>query len=184
MEKLIEKQYTKAFSDTDIKKLCDNKVKIIMYSKLCKIKDISQILKPHGACVILYETKQNYGHWCVLLEQKSGKKKKNIEHFDSYGMKPDDELAYIPENYKHTGGEDYPWLTYLLAKATSPKGKYNKVAYNDYPLQESKNDISTCGRWCGMRVVLKQLNIDQFIKLFTKQKLKPDWYVTALTSFI
>lgn len=186
MDKYIKESYGKAFSDSDIKTLCDNKVKIVMYSKFKSIKDIRQVLEPFGACIILYETKQGYGHWCALLLQKSSVKGRvaDIEHFDSYGMRPDDELSYVPENLRQSLGEDYPHLTYLLAKATGPKGVFGRVVYNSYPLQKSKKDTSTCGRWCGLRVVFKRLNIDQFIKMFKGQKFEPDWYATALTAFV
>lgn len=187
MDQLIKNSYGKAFSDDDIKTLCDGKVKIVMYSKFKKIKSIDQVLNPYGSCIILYETKQGYGHWCALLTRPTKVKGKiaDIEHFDSYGMKPDDELKYVPENYKVEGGEEYPWLTYLLAKATNPKtGRYGRVIYNEYPLQKSKKDTSTCGRWCGIRIVFKHLSIEKFVKLFARQKFEPDWYVTALTTFI
>lgn len=181
MDSLIKKSQSKPFSDQDIKTLCENKVKIVLYSKLKKYSDIDKILDPHDCCIILYETKHNYGHWCALLRQKINEKL-FIEHFDSYGMKPDAELAYVPNYYKKELGEDTPRLTYLLAKAT--QNKYHGVIYNEYPLQKVKNDISTCGRWCGLRIVLKDLTLEEFINLFKKQKFDPDWYVTALTSFV
>ncbi len=184
MDKVIKDSFAKAFSDKEIKAACDGKVRIIQYKQLAGISNIDQILNPYGACIILYTTDRNYGHWVTLLRQASGKRKPNLEHFDSYGFKPDDELKFVPDDFKAEDNEDFPYLTRLLYQATLPNGPYNQVTYNEHKLQKYQEGTSTCGRWAAMRVILKDLTLQQFIKLFTKQHFSPDWYVTAMTLFL
>ncbi len=75
-------------------------------------------------------------------------------------------------------GQDLPHLTELLYN--SPY----QVIYNKVKLQKFKNETNTCGRWCGLRVALRHLNLKQFCSMFLKQKFDPDYYVTALTLFV
>jgi hypothetical protein len=179
MDKAIIYSLNKAFSDHDIYEACDGQVNIYQYKQIKNMQHIDDLLEPYGACVILYTTKKNYGHWVTLLRQAD----KSIEHFDSYGFKPDDELEFVPDSYKHVDAEDYPYLTRLLYDAVNGGG-YKKIIYNEHKLQQYKGNINTCGRWAAMRVILKELSLKEFIKLFTKQHFSPDWYVTAMTLFI
>ena len=54
---------------------------------------------------MLYETKQNFGHWTALIKQQNF-----IEFFDSYGLQLDQELNYA--TYDNT-----PYLTNLVNKS-------------------------------------------------------------------
>lgn len=167
-----------AFYTDEIMKLCDGKVKIVRYQDLYKYKNIDDLLKPYNACIILIETQENFGHWTALLKYKQDGRW-TVEHFDSYGLSPDDELKFVPDSMKRKLGEDHPKLTEFLYK--SPY----KVVYNKYKLQELKKGVNTCGRWCGLRVVFKDIPLKKFIEAFKNSKrMSPDEWVVALTSFI
>src|SRR6185437_3614673 len=159
-----------ALSNTDISKALNNKTKIIQYKDLLNYKDIDDLLYPHNKAVILYNTKENYGHWTCIIKRND-----SIEMFDSYGYKPDDQQKYITEKVKSENNMDFPYLTYLLYKS---KNKY-KIHYNNYKLQSEKDGINTCGRWVILRIHLKEMNIDEFSKL-----IKNDKNVYYLTSEI
>jgi hypothetical protein len=141
------------------------------------MRNIEEALGQHGACIILYETRKGYGHWVALLLHKD-KNGKYLEHFDSYALKPDQELNFTSSKMRHELGQDLPYLTNLMYNSDYP------IVYNKVKLQKFKNDTNTCGRWCGMRVALRNLNLKQFCSLFLKQKFEPDYYITALTLFV
>lgn len=175
MNALISKLKEKAFSDKDIIKLCKKKVRIIKYPELSKFKNIMTALGPHKALIILYEIEKNYGHWVSLFQNSKG----NIEFFDPYGLKPDDELKFISKNFRKINNEKYPHLTALLLNSDKP------IEYNETRLQQYKEDVNTCGRWCGLRILFRNMLLKDFIKLFKKnKKYSPDFLATSLTLFI
>lgn len=180
MDRLIKESEKNSFYTDEIVKLCEGKVKILRYQDLKNAKNIDEVLKPWGSTIILVETKHNYGHWIALLKYKDKHSGKNIvEHFDSYGIIPDDELEFVPNEMKGELGADRRYLTSLLAKCPY------KVIYNNVQLQKFDKGVSTCGRWCGLRVKFKDVPLDKFVSCFKNaKKLNPDEWVTALTTFI
>ena len=150
----------KSLSNQDIENFLGHSPNIIRYKDLKKFNSIDQALK-NGYVIILYETKQNFGHWVLVFKRN----KNTIEHFDSYGIKPDDELDFIKPIFKIINGTVKPYLTYLLLKS-----KY-KVEYNEFKLQKMAPNINTCGRWILLRLLLKDYDIYDFKKILDK-KLK------------
>lgn len=162
----------KSLSDNDILNFLPN-CKIIKYNELSNYDNINNLLNSSKFIIILYETKMNYGHWCCIFLNN----KNNIEFFDSYGCIPDLQLKYIPTVFRKQNNELFPHLTWLLINCN------NKIEYNNYKFQKNKKGINTCGRWCVVRCILSDLNIDEFYKLFKKYKNK-DKIITELTYII
>jgi hypothetical protein len=161
----------KALSNTDIMNLIGGKANLMIYSQLQDYDDLDDVLGKYGALVLLYETSRNFGHWVCVFKVNNN----TIEHFDSYGLKPDDEIKFIPEYFRKIAGADYPHLTALL---------YNsgyKVIYNEYQLQEKKSGINTCGRWVATRLNYRNIPQKKFAKFFLEYN-DPDAVVTYLTS--
>jgi len=166
MDYLIENAETIDLTGEDIVKICEGKVKVVPYHELAGVNSIEELLQPFDAVILLYEVKQNFGHYTALLIDPDG----NLEFFDSYGFAPDQELNYA--KYDNT-----PYLTNLLKK-------YNgNIVYNNYQFQEWVKDVNTCGRWTSTRVrMAKKYNLNQFQKLFSNLKFyNGDWLVSALT---
>jgi len=150
----------------DIEKITNNKCKIVSYHNLETIKSIDDLLTNNGACVILYETKHNFGHWTALIRQSPN----TLEFFDSYGFQLDQELNYAKYN-------NIPYLSNLV-KASN----YNNIIQNKHRLQQYAHEINTCGRWTSLRVVMKNMPISDFVKLFSTDKsFNGDFWATALT---
>lgn len=167
----------KTLSNGDIENFLGHKPNLITYKELKKYDDIDKVLGKYGYVIILYETKQNFGHWTLIFKRN----KNTIEHFDSYGLKPDDELKFIKTLFKITNGTYQPYLTYLLLKSGY------KIEYNEFPFQQMKQNINTCGRWILLRLKNKDLDIYEFKKMLDKNlkkyKLKSyDELVTKLIS--
>jgi hypothetical protein len=161
----------KALTNDEISELLNGHVKVMTYSELKKYHHIDELLEPYGCAIILYQTKKNFGHWIALIKQGPH----IIEHFDSYGIKPDNELKFVKSYMRSELGQDYPHLTYLLYHCDY------QLSYNQYRLQKFKKNISTCGRWCVTRCILRNVPLDEFVKLFKIKGYTPDDVVTLLT---
>ena len=171
---MSKQEINRGLSSVDISSLLGDKVRVLTYKQLRDFDNIYDVLKPYGNAVLLYETSKNWGHWvCLFKDPKSN----IIEHFDSYGIRPDDEIKFVPKYFRKIGGEDLPHLTALLYKSNAP------IRYNHHKLQSSRRGVSTCGRWCVLRLIFKDLDENNFKKLFDGKGDK-DKYVTILTNSI
>jgi hypothetical protein len=157
-------------SDSDISRFIPN---IVKYSEL---KDINpRKLLNELPVVILYETGPNYGHWTLLHRLKNG----NVEFFDSYGFKPDEEFYFIDKGYQYP---HYLWK--LLVDIKKLLGR-NGIHYNEYHLQSSSDRrVATCGRWVILRHLFNDVDIDAFnrgvIGLSGRLGISPDELVSRI----
>ena len=175
----IIKQYQDiALSNHEVLKLVDGKANVILYPDLHKYDTIDEILDPYGACILLFEAQPHYGHWCCVF--KIGKNL--IEFFNPYGGYPDDSLKHIPSRFRKISNQDYPHLSWLLINS-----RYD-LSYNEHRFQSHGPDIKTCGRWCAVRLLCRNMPLDEFYKMikhYTKMfKLNGDEFVTLLTMYI
>jgi hypothetical protein len=108
---------------------------------------------PPRPFVILYETEPNWGHWVACVDTPEG-----IEHFDSYGIVPDNELKWVPEGFAKGSGQDVKRLLELLYDENQRIG--TPINYNAHKLQGPTS--STCGRWCILRNMFSRLGNDDF----------------------
>lgn len=173
MESNINQEVFRSLSGDEVLDLCHHKANLIVYEDLKKYKSIDDLLYPYGSAIILYEYDRNnnesYGHYVCLNRLPSGE----IEHFDSLLYKPDQELKMIPESIKRKTRQNKAYLAKMLFDSKYP------ISYNHYKLQSDKT--ATCGRWAGLRCLLKKLTLDEFADLFMNRKYSPDVLVTALT---
>lgn len=152
-------------SGLDMKSLTPDAT-VMTYRELKKHKVL-----PKLPLVILYETSPGIGHWVIVLETPEG-----IEHFDSYGIKPDGEISFVPTKWRAALGMQQPHLIQLLLDTMKP------INFNDWPLQ-GKGRIATCGRWCTLRARYRELTSDAFggmiMKVAKKFGIAPDLVVSA-----
>ena len=178
MNKILEHLEAKPLSGGDILDAVDGQTKVIRYSAIHRFRTIEQLLAPFDSAVILYETRKGFGHWtCVFLNRKTGV----LEFFDPYGKPIDSQLNFIPKDIKEATHQDYPYLAKLML--ASPY----KLAYNQEPLQKSKNDINSCGRHVAMRLIMRDLGIKEYLQFLKQQRggaLNPDGVVSMLTAFV
>ena len=132
---------------------------------------IFDLLGKSKTLVLLYLTKANSGHWTTVFERPNG----DIECFDSLGYCPDDELNFVPHEFQHESNQNHTYLLAMLAKAN------RRIYYNKDALQHTHPDISTCGRWVICRIALRDMPIDEFVKMMRSSELAPDEIVTLAT---
>lgn len=196
--KEVNKEISDSLSNVEMKDFLDKHNKqanIYTYEELSRFNHLDELLKPHDRCVILYETSTEpiYGHWCCLFKNAiPGMDGQIINFFDSYGYKPDSELNWksIPEYVRKVSGEDHTHLLYLLNKYLEQYPDI-EIYYNPYDFQEKKKGVSTCGRHVLSRLLLQNLDTDQYKHFIDKsckivgkelnQKINPDQLVTIFT---
>ena len=121
----------------------------------------------------MYQQEPQYGHWTAVFRQG----KDAIEFFDPYSGMPDCELEWTSPEMREQLNMNYPYLTELLYKAPHNLD----IIYNEHKFQKDGKNISTCGRWCGIRVALKDLPLTEFVQLFDKKSPFNDDIVTIMT---
>ena len=168
-EKFIDEERERALSDYDILKILEGRSNLLLYEDLANAPSLDYILGEYGACVILYQTTKNFGHWVCIFKRND----ELVEYFDSYGMFVDDELKYIPQNFRKVSNQDYPHLTALMYQ--SPY----KLSYNNYEFQKMKKGYNTCGRWVCLRILLRNMCLCNFKDLFKRED--GDNLVTLIT---
>ncbi len=171
MENIINKLEQKSLSNEDIMNFCNGKVNIVTYKELNNYNSLDEVLHPFDACILLYETKESYGHWCAIVKISDDE----VEFFDSYGLFPDDEKSFINPAFLIKSGQKLPILTRLLYECPY------KLSFNEHKFQSDKNNMNTCGRWCCLRVKLKRLTLKEFKKVFTSSNYNPDFIATLLS---
>ena len=156
-------------SSQDIRDSMDGKVKVIRYGELSEYNNIDDLLYPYGNVAILYQTKPNYGHWTCIFKRKvkRGEKKgyrrgpnEEIEFFDPYGIMLDDELEFIPYQFRVESNQVNKYLTNLLMKSKYP------ININHIPFQELKDGVNSCGRHVCLRMLLKNMSLKDYTKIF------------------
>ena len=160
----------RALTNDEVLKLCNYKCNYLNYKELTGYENINDAMGEYGALVLLYLSKENYGHYtCVFVRDKN-----TIEMFDSFGFEmPDDEFKYIEKKERIKNSEIYPYLTKLLYDS----GKKIEVNVDQLQAFEAK----TCGRHVAVRLRLRDINIDDYVKLMKSTKLTPDELVIYLT---
>lgn len=148
----IDKAEDIALSDRTLLKLIDGKAKIVLYPDLIHYDNIDEVMGKYGCAIILFETKRNYGHWCCVFKVKPNE----IEFFNPYGGYPDDSLDYIPTEFRLVSHQYYPHLSKLLYD--SPY----KLSYNEHQFQKHGTGIRTCGRHCAVRILLRNLSLEDY----------------------
>lgn len=166
----IDTYKSKSLSDIDMKALMGGRCNILVYGELQRVSDLNQILKPYDVCFILYEWYPGYGHWCALVRHKNTG---GVEFFDPYGGFPDSQLSHVPADFVHESGQDDKYLSKLMLKYDGP------LSYNEFKFQHKDKNISSCGRWCCLRAILKDVGLNEFKKLFFGKH--SDEIATALT---
>ena len=165
-------------SNKDILNKLKGRTNVTMYNQLNQVNDIEDVMKDDSV-VILFEKQPKNGHWVALIKNFNKKRgRPTIEFFDSYGMFPDDEKEYIDDGFLNQSNQKYNKLSELLAKASD---KYD-IEYNNYQLQKKTKDVYTCGRHVISRILLKDLDIDEYNKFLRSWKgHSPDDIATIIS---
>jgi hypothetical protein len=188
---MIKQQIASPLTSDELQKLFPFPIRIIRYGLLPSFQNLDQILDPYGAAIILFETEvlngnpnqmkiKNpkksapiySGHYVALCRSVDDDNNPSINFFDSYGIIPDDEKKYIDKEFQSIIGTSYNYLSQLLLHANN---NYDEVIeYNQIRFQKMDKNVSTCGRYCAIRVLLKEFPLDQFQEFMKRLKNRYD----------
>lgn len=174
---VIQERLTTPLSNTDVERYFGSGVEseILKYSDLENYSSIDELLpKPFDYRILLIETKQNVGHWVLLLKYNN-----TIEYFNSYGVNADSQKNRLNKMMNRILGQKDDYVTTLIKNS-----KY-KYIINNIPFQNKDPQIATCGRWCIMRILTCEkvgMNLTQFTGYVLKNcehlQVRPDVFVS------
>lgn len=100
------------------------------------------------------------------------------EWFDSYGMRPDSELKFVPPGFMAESDQ-----TNIITQLVLAAQQETKLIWNQKDFQAHDKKIDTCGRWAALRIRKRKMSLAEFQTLFLSKenKLTADEYVTLLT---
>jgi len=148
----IQRLEQKPLSDADLRTILGDSLKIIKYSELASVESLEALLpKSTDYCILLYETKENSGHWVALTRYTSVSGQDRFEFFDPYGYKPDSELRWVAQQSRESLGEGEPYLTKLIQQANA-NSSYPRVQHSPYHFEKLDNKINTCGHHSAHRI--------------------------------
>ena len=124
----VRKLIHKALSDSDIRTILGAAIKIVKYSERAGVGSLDELLpRLVDYCIILYDELLSRGHWVALLKYYD-----MFEHFDSYVIKPDNELQCINMKKRRMLKQATPYLSHILH---AERYIYNRVRYqNSIPM--------------------------------------------------
>lgn len=158
-------------SGEQVMRLVDDRANLVMYKDLHQYDNIDDIIGPHGAAYIFFEFEPGMGHWtCLCLRGKT------LYFFNSYAGYPDDSLKHIDKRFRNKTNQDFGYLSKLLSECN-----YN-LGYNEFRFQGAGRNVMTCGRWCALFILMKDIPLAKFAKMF-KNKYGDD-IVTVLTMWV
>ncbi len=169
LQALLKRELKDELDTKELLRICENKVRIIAYEDLATVNNIDDVLRPYGACIILYQETINNGHWVCILSHPDG----YIEYFDPYGEQPD---FYINNGRLSADYNKIPYLVPLLQPAITSQ----KFVYNATRFQAMDKNIQTCGRWVAVRIKMKNWTLDKFAGLFKTTRDK-DLIISLMT---
>ena len=185
-QKLIkhyETELRRMTSDSQIRQWLGD-VPVVKYSELSKYNNMLELLPDDkSVVVVLTESSKDSGHWCCLCRCGD-----EIAWIDSYGMKPDGELNFIPTAVRRMLGETEKQLSRLIK--TIPKNM--KFVYNKIKYQTLNDNVDTCGRYaigfckmCQLGYTLKESQDFLSRTRNMKDKAKPfDLYIIDLIPLV
>jgi hypothetical protein len=117
-------------------------------------------LKKKGAFVLHYPIQsEDSGHWTLLLyHNKTSKHPAFCEFFDPYGKKPDDIMA----SGLHYDPSIAPTKIYEACQMANIP-----LVYNNFAFQKNKKGVNTCGRWCILRWLFRDVGLNEFERMFS-----------------
>ena len=134
---------------------------------------------PWRAVIMLTRSSEQYGHFTALFERPTPRGT-SLEIFDSYGRQADVYNSQLAPTMRARLGQTAPFLLEAIARSG-----YDRVYWNDVDFQRSAPNVTTCGRWCVVRLYKRALTVAQFrdfvLRRCREAGLTPDAWVTEVT---
>lgn len=162
----IEHLEEKPLSDADILAITGPDCLVVPYSYLKHVATVHQLFKYHTACILLYKTGPNFGHWvCLTWDPDTDV----LYYFDSYGKPIDYWLDRQDQATRDKLGQGVDYLRSLVHRALV-NGSLNGVSVSTKALQSSDSHVANCGRYAALRALFSYLSNEDFIRMISDNK--------------
>ena len=180
---------TNPMSSNLIEKYTDSKANIVTYANITNMTSLEQVFNGFDhAILFLAVESHSSGHFqCIYISNDENGPILNF--MDSYGLKPDGAINKISSTQSNLFGQNNN-LTKLIRQSKFYPDRYS---YNDHKYQSTSTDVSTCGRYAVLSVILNYIfkkrnlafGVAHFYKLmeFWKQKYRVS-YDTIVSNII
>lgn len=128
---------------------------------------------PNKGIIILFRADVNFGHWVTVFLRNYDNKvidNNNLYVFDSLGLCAPDKWADMMGGSKKKMRELGQEKTALITACLN--AGFQNVYWNEYELQSPRPEIQTCGRHCVMRLLRRDLNVQDYFKQIRKTASK------------
>ena len=160
---VMKKKLNYSLSDSDLKSILGEDLRIIKYADLDQFKSLNELL-PHNNSylVILIESELNSGHWVCTSRRDD-----TFVLFDSYGCDLRTELDFISRAKNYILGNTKKELTDLIKNTEDSC----EVVYNKERLQSKNSGVASCGRWVCAYLSMFKLgyNLEEFLEFIYKK---------------
>ena len=177
MERLIKKAEAVYLSDDDIQLITRGECPLVDFSNLRGVNDLMEAFTEQDCFILFYGTESaDKGHFSTVLLHRDTKV---LEHWDSYGYTLE-KLYQISDWERKTNK-----FNIILDLSNSMCVKYGlQFQENRTKLQKLRDGVNTCGRWCCVRSIFRELSMSQFNSLFNEERIDGDWLVSCLSILI
>ena len=126
--------------------------------------------------LINYLSSPNFGHWTCLYRID------NIYYFfDSYGEMIDEQLKYIPKDFRISSDQTRARIAEMIVNAMDDNPDI-EIHYNNVKLQGNSPDSMVCGRYCAYMLKHSnkpvEKNVSDIVRNSEKLWMTPDSYIT------
>lgn len=167
---LVKREKNDTLTGEDIADALNDKCKIVTYSELQDFDSLDDLMD-FNAVILLYEFPgESVGHWVSITFNPD---KQLLSFYDPYGFAPDQagELKGSKSRLLSMMVREYCALKRCLFE------------YNSQQMQQFGEQINVCGRYCIIRVLMKDLDNAQFNAMLSEKHTirSADDMVTLLT---
>jgi len=165
-----------SLTNEDISHFLKNDVHVVLYTQLINLSDIRTLFIETSNVVLLYpvESRTN-GHYVALWYDWDTN---TLNHWDSYGMTINEDIKHSKQLMHSETRNTRLALPHLLDKFKKDGGT---LIVNQIRMQVLNNQISTCGRWSIVRLLMKHLDNKQFRSYMKLKDLTPDEIISLMT---
>lgn len=164
---LLKKVEAQDLSGAQLVRMTKGKARAMRYDDLRSVTRLEQLFDKTNCVIVLLQIQgasSPVGHWIALIKHND-----HIEHFDSYGLSVDQEIALTYEQH---------YLSDLIDQSRT------NVVTSQKKLQAVREHVNTCGRWCVLRCLLRNLNMRDFYDFISSSDTHPDMVAALTTIFL
>lgn len=146
LNRLIQEVKNREINIDDLKALVGDTCNVVSDRDLT-INDVFSTIKDKAIIILLLKDKSQHGHYVAISIDN---RKECINFYDPYGL-------HVEILSALAGGE----ITNFLFELQTALPRY-KLDINMRKMQKMNEKVSTCGRFCVLRVMCKNLSNNQF----------------------